>query len=587
MKRFIFTLALFVVAMGLFAEETVIYSNDFEKTPLESEFVDGRMQFGDLWAAAYHEQAQWNPYVATGSEAMSGSQSFCLDIVNPGPEIWGLQFILGSNSIPVKFARQYRVSFKVKSETADNLIHFRVEGTSSTQQYIEIYEANVVQEVSFVTSKMDNPGNGGFKWFFGQISNAGKIWIDDVVITEVPLPSLSSFSENFNSATIEGNILGDFEFGTYPNTTESVWTYGLEVDPKNPSDKYLRLDLGENPDWWAFQFKSQKYEAQYGKKYRIQFKAKSNVANTFIFKVEAIVDFQANITLSGNNQFETFTLETPPMDTDGVPNLLWAFGKPSVVGSTIWLDDIVISEITVPELTELSENFNTSTITDGTLGDFVFGTYPDASTSIWNYTIENDTKNAGNKYLRLEIGENPDWWAFQFKTSKYLTLQGKAYTVQFKAKSSVSNSFRLRVEGNTDFNGDIILSGNDEFETFTVHTPPMDKDGVTNFIFGFGQPTVIGSIVCLDDILITPKKNSNIPSVSDGKVAVLYTDNRLEFPVELQASVQVYDLRGVLVAQGKVGNGVNTLSVKNSHRFLVMKITDNQGGTSVSKALLR
>ena len=583
MKKLIFTFFLFLFVTGIFSQETetVIYSCDFEDTPITPEAVDDGFDYGDLWVRCFSEDASWDTYVATGAEAISGDQSFCLNIIDPGSEVWGLQFILNRDQMALSINSNYRITFKIKSETPNNLIDFRAEGRHPFQQYYEIQEANVVEEVSWIMNTSDPLGGSttGFKWFFGQITNVGKIWIDDISITLLPPPSLSSLSEDFNNVELIGNNLGDFELGTYAGS----WDYGLEVDPLDINNKFLRLQPIEDAEWWAYQFRNLKYYVNQGQKYKVQFKAKSDVPNTIQFRLEAATGFQISIPLSGEDTFETVSFVTTPSENSGMVGVLWAFGLPTVVGSSIWIDDIVITEVIVPELIEISEDFETNTIDDVFIGDFEFGTYGDG---IWDYAIEEE---AGNKFLRMNIGDNPDWWAFQFKTSIYRTLKGKEYTATFKARSSVDNVFRFRAERNVNFDYDVELSASNDFESFTIDTSPIENDGVTNFIFGFGQPTIIGSVIDIDDIVIKPKsvESSIIPTPKlTNTIPVLFRDNRLEFPANLQANVQVYDLRGILVTQGAVGVGANTIPVKNDYRTLIVKITDNQGIITITKVLL-
>jgi hypothetical protein len=571
---------------GIFAqgEGTVIYSNDFENTPLTPEEVENGFDYDDLWVRCFHEEASWDVYVATGEEAISGNQSFCLNVINPGSEPWGLQFILNRNQMPLEVNSNYRITFKIKSETPNNLVEFRVEGWKNFQQFIEIQEANEIREVSFVMNTKDPdeslPSNAnGFKWFFGQITNAGKIWIDDVVITLLPLPDFSDLFEDFNFVTLDGATIGDFEFCTFAGS----WDYSLEVDPQDINNKFLRLQPIETAEWWAYQFRTLKYSVKQGKKYRVSFKAKSNVSNTVKFKLEAATNFEKDVPLSGQNTFETITFETTPAENEGPVGVVWALGSPTVAGSTVWLDDIEIVEVIIPELTEISENFETNTINENVLGDFTFGTFAGS----WTYTIENDPQNADNKCLCLEPSEAAEWWAYQFRTANYRTLEGKQYTVSFKAKSPVDNAFCFRAEGNVTFDYNVELSGDNEFETFTFDTSPMDKEGVTTFLFAFGQPAEAGNIIYLDDIVIKPKSGDGIrPILKETKIPVLFFDNRLKFPANLQADVQVYDLRGILITQGKVGNGFRTLTVQNGHRILIVKIIDKQGNADTSKVML-
>ena len=734
MNRLIFTFVLSLFVVGIYSQEqgTVIYSNDFENTPLTPEEVEAGFNFGsDLWVRCYHGEAAWDAYVATGAEAISGNQSFCLDVINPGPEFWGLQFILNEDRMPLEVDATYSITFKIKSETANNLVDFRGEGDGSFQRYIDIYEANEVLEVSYTYRAQSS--SLGFKWFFG-VSNVGKVWIDDVVFTKLPAPQLSTLTEDFNNAEINGDRLGNWEFGTYAGN----WDYGLDVDPQDVSNKFLRLQPIEEAEWWAYQFKTLAYAVKQGQRFRVQFKAKSDVPNAFQFKIENSGGFEETLELSGGNNFENFDFETNAMNKDGMVGVLFAFGPPTVTGSTIWLDDIVITEIIVPELTEIREDFETNTIIDDAIGDFGFETHGDNST--WTYAIEEEAGNkflrlnigentdwwafqfktekyrttqgkqytisfkarssvaneiwfqaernidhgftvelsegsefktftfdtkpmdsdgvtkfllgfgvptvvgsiidlddivikemaapeppelveiwedfetntidgealghfvfgtyegdwtyaieeeAGNKHLRLDIGENPDWWAHQFKTNTHRTLEGKEYSIQFKAKSPVENKITVRAEWNVDFQTTVTFTGGTEYETFTVHTPPVDKDGLTNFILGFGKPTVVGSTIYIDDIKITPKEETGIPAIgAKAGVSVWYSDNRLIFPVELQANVWVYDILGSFVAQGRIGAGVNTLAINNDYRILIVKVADKEGNITTSKVML-
>ena len=338
-KFFIVFISLFLVS-SLRSEDKVIFSQDFESATVGTDLI-GNLQVKNFNAGG---GAAWTYDLATGVQAIAGNASAHINIQNPGDQWWGLQLKFEDASFTnVVKGLKYRISFKIKSSTANNYCQFYVQGQSSFVQEVNIPDANVVQDVTIETTAMDNSGTANFMWAFGQYSNTGDIWIDDVVVTELNSTSYVplNYSEDFDNAVVAASTIADFDVANYGN---GLWNFSLEQNGTDPANKCVRLDIMQNSDdWWTLQFKNSKLNVEKGKQYIIDFKAKSDIDNSLLFRIEQTVLFEQRVNVKGDGTFQSFSIESTAMDNSGPANFMWAFGRPTALG-TIWLDNISIRE---------------------------------------------------------------------------------------------------------------------------------------------------------------------------------------------------------------------------------------------------
>jgi hypothetical protein len=355
MKKLLFSTIILLSSTMFFAQDKVIFSQDFESSAAGTELL-GNFQVKNFNAGG---GSAWTYDIATGVTAISGGNSAHLNIQNAGDQWWGLQFKVEDAALTsVIGGKSYNISFKIKSSTANNKFQFHVQGQSSFAKDITVATANVTEVVSIDTSPMTTSGVANFLWAFGKNPNVGDIWIDDIVITELAVavfpvePTFNLvevFSENFENATVGpandpsnlGNT-GAFNFGG-----GAVWTYGLETNYPITGTKSAYLNItNTGSDWWTLQYKiDSKFPVTAGLKYKVTFKIQSSVANTILFKVQDVVDFTQTLNLKGAYDVETFSIVTSAVDRSaGTANFMWAFGTPGVPAE-VWIDDIVIEEM--------------------------------------------------------------------------------------------------------------------------------------------------------------------------------------------------------------------------------------------------
>ncbi|MDP4276107.1 MAG: hypothetical protein Q8914_00600 [Bacteroidota bacterium] len=341
MKK-IMLLSIVLLAATLHAADKVLFTQDFENATVGTDLI-GNMQVKNFNSGG---GAAWTYDLATGADAISGNASAHINIQQAGDQWWGLQIKFEDPAITtVVKGLKYRISFKIKSSTDNNFCQFYVQAQSSFVQELTIPKANTVQDVTIETTAMDNSGTANFMWAFGNYANAGDIWIDDIVVTELDTPTYTplDYSENFNTVVPGAAAVGDFDVANFGN---GLWNFSLEQVGNDASNKCVRFDITQNSDdWWTLQFKNSKLMVEKGKQYEIGFKAKSNIPNTLLFRIEGTAVFDQRVELTGDDSFQTFTIESTPMDASGPANFMWAFGSPTALG-TCWIDDITIREKT-------------------------------------------------------------------------------------------------------------------------------------------------------------------------------------------------------------------------------------------------
>jgi len=349
MKKLLLNLIILFSSAIIFAQSHIIYRQDFESA------VAGNDQLGNTQVKNFNAGggAAWTYDIAAGVNAISGSKSAHLNIQNPGGEWWGLQYKIEDPALTtVTRGLQYNVTFKIKSSTSNNKFEFSVQGQSGFKQNITLGAANVTQVISINTSPMDNSGTANFLWAFGQVANVGDIWIDDIVITELPAPAIklvSVFNENFENANVgpDNNLSNIGNTGAFHFGDQSAWTFGLNTNNPISGSKSAYLNITNTaPDWWALQYKvDSKFNVTQGLRYKVTFKIKSSVANTVTFKVQDTQNFGQTLNLKGGNDVETFSIISDKMDRSaGTANFIWGFGAPGV-RAEVGIDDIVIEEM--------------------------------------------------------------------------------------------------------------------------------------------------------------------------------------------------------------------------------------------------
>lgn len=354
MKKLLFSSIILLSSTIFFAQDRVIYSQNFESAVAATELL-GNVQVKKFASGSN----AWTYDIATGANAISGSKSAHLNIQNAGNDWWGLQFKIEDAALSTVVAgKSYNITFKIKSSTANNKFEFHVEGQSAFVKDVTVTAANVTQVVSIDTSPMTGSGVANFLWAFGLNANVGDIWIDDIVITELavavipvdpPTVLVSVFSENFENATVGPNNIGNTEAFNYGagNGKTSAWNFGLETNYPITGNKSAYLNItNTGSDWWNLQYKiDSKFPVAAGYKYKITFKIQSKLATKVTFKVQALQDFTQELTLKGGYETETISIVSNRMDASGNnANFIWGFGNPAVP-TEVWIDDIVIEEM--------------------------------------------------------------------------------------------------------------------------------------------------------------------------------------------------------------------------------------------------
>lgn len=368
MKKLLFSSIILLSSTIFFAQDRVIYSQNFESA------VAGNELLGDVKVKNFNAAAgsAWTYDIATGGAAISGSKSAYLNISNAANEWWGLQFIIEDAALTTVVAgKSYNISFKIKSSTANNKFRFSVEGRSGFVKDVTVTAANVTQVVSIDSSPMDSSGVANFLWAFGKNANVGEIWIDDIVITELavavvpvdpPFTLVSVYSENFENATVgpqSDPLINLGKTGAFNYGGGAVWTYGLETNYPITGTKSAYLNItNTGSDWWTLQYKiDSQFPVTEGLKYKITFKIQSKVVTKVTFKVQALQNFTQELTLKGGYETETISIISNRMDASGPnANFIWGFGNPAVP-TEVWIDDIVIEEMRTEALSVIDRSF--------------------------------------------------------------------------------------------------------------------------------------------------------------------------------------------------------------------------------------
>ena len=161
------------------------------------------------------------------------------------------------------------------------------------------------------------------------------------------------YSQDFESAVVGTNLLGNMQVQNYNAGGGAAWTYDLATGVQALSgSKSAHLNI-QNPgnQWWGLQFKVENAALSTvvkGMSYNITFKIKSSTSNNkFQFYVQGQSVFEQDITIPTANVTQVVSIDTTPMDNSGTANFLWAFGYNPNVGD-VWIDDIVITEKYTP-----------------------------------------------------------------------------------------------------------------------------------------------------------------------------------------------------------------------------------------------
>lgn len=328
-----------------FGSSRIIYTQNFEEASVGVDLL-GNMEVKNFNAAG---GAEWSYDLATPETAISGKKSAHLHIVSPGNAWYGLQFkIENAEFTTVGKGLKYKITFDIKSSTDDNFFQFYIQAQSSFVKEITIPEKNKTQQIVLESTPMDNSGNANFLWAFGEHANAGDIWIDNIVIEELFEPV--NFTEDFNNAEMV-NGEGGWSVGSVDmrNFGNGNWTFGLEEISGKPENNCVWMDIAENSeDWWTLQFRIEnKFKVIKGRKYTTSFKIKSQQPNKVTFKIEGVSSFVQEIDIAGGNNFQEYTIHSPEMEHSGIPNFMWAFGRPTSTGK-LYIDDITITETDTP-----------------------------------------------------------------------------------------------------------------------------------------------------------------------------------------------------------------------------------------------
>jgi hypothetical protein len=368
MKKLLFSFIVLLSSSILFAQDKMIFSQDFESA------VDGNELLGNFQVKNFNAAggSAWTYDIATGGTAISGSNSAHLNIQNSGDQWWGLQFKVEDAALTtVVTGKSYNITFKIKSSTANNKFEFHVQGQSAFVKDVTVTAANVTEVVSIDTSPMTGSGVANFLWAFGKNANVGDIWIDDIVITELavavipvdpPTVLVSVFSEDFENATVGPNNIGNTEAFNYgaSNGTTSAWNFGLETIYPITGAKSAYLNVSNTgTEWWNLQYKiDSKFPVTAGLKYKVTFKIQSKLATKVTFKVQALQDFTQELNLKGGYETETFSIIVNRMDgSGGNANFIWGFGNPGVP-TEVWIDDIVIEEMQLVPLSVIERSID-------------------------------------------------------------------------------------------------------------------------------------------------------------------------------------------------------------------------------------
>ena len=545
MKKLLLILFILLSSTILFAQSRIIYSQDFESA------VAGTNLLGNMQVQNYNAGggAAWTYDLATGVQALSGSKSAHLNIQNPGNQWWGLQFKVENAALStVVKGMSYNITFKIKSSTSNNKFQFYVQGQSVFEQDITIPTANVTQVVSIDTTPMDNSGTANFLWAFGYNPNVGDVWIDDIVITEKYTPI--NFSENFNTVVPGVSNIGDFDLANYGN---GAWTFGVEQVDTDPLNKCARLNITQNSDaWWTLQFKNSKLIAVQGKQYVINFKAKSNISNSLLVRMEGVVAFEQRVNLT--NSFQNFSIESTAMDNTGSVGFMWAFGNPTSLG-TIWIDDITIQQ---KRLITGGATANSFTTTYGTVS--AAQTFPISGTGL----ITDITATAPTGF---EVSSNGSTYG---ATATFTQTSGNisgTLSVRLAANAAVSGTYNsqnivLSSTGTNSVNIVTAVSGNAvSAATASNSGGNLSTSGLTdlqlvntNLTVSTGE-FVIDATKTVRSLTVAPgakltlssgtlTATSGITLQSDATGTATFVDNTTNSPQEVTATVQQYVTQG-------------------------------------------
>ena len=545
MKKLLLILTILLSSTILFAQSRIIYSQDFESA------VAGTNLLGNMQVQNYNAGggAAWTYDIATGAQALSGSKSAHLNIQNPGNQWWGLQFKVEDAALTtVAKGMSYNITFKIKSSTSNNKFQFYVQGQSVFEQDITIPTANVTQVVSIDTTPMDNSGTANFLWAFGYNPNVGDIWIDDIVITEKYTPI--NFSENFNTVVPGVSNIGDFDLANYGN---GAWTFGVEQVDADPLNKCARLNITQNSDaWWTLQFKNSKLIAVQGKQYVINFKAKSNISNSLLVRMEGVVAFEQRVNLT--NSYQNFSIESTAMDNTGPVGFMWAFGNPTSLG-TIWIDDITIQQ---KRLVTGGATANSFTTTYGTVS--AAQTFPISGTGL----IADITATAPTGF---EVSSNGSTYG---ATATFIQTSGNVsgtLSVRLAANAAVSGTYNsqnivLSSTGTNSVNIVTATSGNAvSAATASNSGGNLSTSGLTDLQLSNTNLTVSTGEFVIDatktvrSLTVAPGAKLTLSSgtltatngitlQSDATGTATFVDNTTSSPQAITATVQQYVTEG-------------------------------------------
>jgi GH43 family beta-xylosidase len=154
------------------------------------------------------------------------------------------------------------------------------------------------------------------------------------------------YAENFENATVGPTTLGNADAKNYGGG--AAWTFGLDTNNIITGLQSGRFNItNTGTDYWTLQYRiDSRFAVKQGVQYKVTFSIQSAVATTIGFYAQVNANFSQNVNLKGGYAVEKFSITTAPMDSSGSnPCFFWAFGKPGIPAQ-IWIDDIVIEEIT-------------------------------------------------------------------------------------------------------------------------------------------------------------------------------------------------------------------------------------------------
>jgi len=323
------------------------------------------------------------------------------------------------------------------------------------------------------------------------LGSATTVYVDNVSVKEDSLLVNGSFDNGMSGWT------------PYSYLNNVKWE--VEKNAGNNVMKYTIPDTG-NTDWYI-QLKQENVTLENGKRYKLTFKAKSNVERDIQFAFQR--DGLANKTPEGNEDWQPYS-ETEIVTVGSKGDTTWdtfstifdmtyptdegtilAVTLGAVGGEQIseqheiYLDDFVLEETdeeipTEEEETEGTEiirdsNFTTTTNWDGNWGAFTAGSNPAADADI-TFT------GAGAKFDIRCGGE--DKWNIQLQQSDLSLEKGKTYDVKIVMESDHERDVTFGIQDSDDvtvFGDDITLSATEE--TVFTNTYTMEADTADNYKF--------------------------------------------------------------------------------------------------------